>query len=276
MRFINNSSGASATCYPKNWFCNTVYRVGLYAKKNLPAGTELFFHYGYQEEKTKNFKEPGAKLPTTNKGKKPDNNGKLIAVKSNSKTTLPSSSSNRRQSSLGSRSLSRRGEKQRTTSKSTNSAGPLQRARKSAPNASFAGPIRALHRSRVRTSDGMDLDEQFISTANEDVLDTSRAPSTDSRVLADLQEVQDPSPDDDYVPEEDHAMNEFGFPDSDEEMDMDDAGEASETLRGRRRERRGGASSVVVVRRGGARSGAGRKRKQTVSSDNDDDDDDWR
>ncbi|KAF2691905.1 SET domain-containing protein, partial [Lentithecium fluviatile CBS 122367] len=44
-RFINNSSTTSANCSAENRFCNTVHRLGLFAKKNMKAGTELFFNY---------------------------------------------------------------------------------------------------------------------------------------------------------------------------------------------------------------------------------------
>jgi hypothetical protein len=43
-------------------FCNTVFRVALYANTDIKAGTELFFNYNYPEEMTKYFKQPKGKV----------------------------------------------------------------------------------------------------------------------------------------------------------------------------------------------------------------------
>jgi hypothetical protein len=43
-------------------FCNTVFRVALYAATDIKAGKELFFNYNYPEEMTKNFKQPKGKV----------------------------------------------------------------------------------------------------------------------------------------------------------------------------------------------------------------------
>ncbi|KAF2834304.1 SET domain-containing protein [Patellaria atrata CBS 101060] len=46
-RFINNSKKEDTiNCYPKVLLCNTEARIGLFAKKDLQAGEELFFDYG--------------------------------------------------------------------------------------------------------------------------------------------------------------------------------------------------------------------------------------
>ena len=50
-RFINNADKKFSNCTPKILLCNTVLRTGLFASKNLKAGTELFFDYYYPEEK---------------------------------------------------------------------------------------------------------------------------------------------------------------------------------------------------------------------------------
>ncbi|KAF2738453.1 hypothetical protein EJ04DRAFT_459454 [Polyplosphaeria fusca] len=60
LRFINDAPPAIANLYPKIVYCNGIVRIGLFAKKNLPTGTELFFHYRYPEEVVKNFAIPGA------------------------------------------------------------------------------------------------------------------------------------------------------------------------------------------------------------------------
>lgn len=58
MRFINNSERASnINVYAQTMLCNGVQRIGLFAKRNLVAGEEMFFRYGYPESVTKHFWE---------------------------------------------------------------------------------------------------------------------------------------------------------------------------------------------------------------------------
>ena len=58
MRFINNSERPSTiNVYPQPMLCNGVQRIGLFAKRNLLAGEEMFFRYGYPESVTKHFWE---------------------------------------------------------------------------------------------------------------------------------------------------------------------------------------------------------------------------
>jgi len=68
MRFINNSK-KHINCYPRKVLCNTVQRIGMYAKRDLVSGEELFFDYGYPDAVTKNFWDKGEpKLPTGGPG----------------------------------------------------------------------------------------------------------------------------------------------------------------------------------------------------------------
>jgi hypothetical protein len=58
MRFINNSERPSTiNVYAQTMLCNGVQRIGLFAKRNLVAGEEMFFRYGYPESVTKHFWE---------------------------------------------------------------------------------------------------------------------------------------------------------------------------------------------------------------------------
>jgi SET domain/CXC domain len=58
MRFINNSERPSTiNVYAQPMLCNGVQRIGLFAKRNLVAGEEMFFRYGYPESVTKHFWE---------------------------------------------------------------------------------------------------------------------------------------------------------------------------------------------------------------------------
>lgn len=46
-RFINNSGlDKTINVYPKVMLCNTVTRIGMYAKRDIKVGEELFFNYG--------------------------------------------------------------------------------------------------------------------------------------------------------------------------------------------------------------------------------------
>ena len=57
-RFINNSSVAkNINVLSKKLLCNGVIRIMLYAARDITAGEELFYDYGYDKEVRKNFKE---------------------------------------------------------------------------------------------------------------------------------------------------------------------------------------------------------------------------
>jgi hypothetical protein len=58
-RFINDAKKALTNCEAKVLLCNSVARIGLFAKVDIKAGTELFFHYGYPAEMTKYYVQPG-------------------------------------------------------------------------------------------------------------------------------------------------------------------------------------------------------------------------
>jgi hypothetical protein len=69
-RFINNSSKeGTINCYAKPMLANTVTRIGMYAKRDIGIGEELFFNYGYPPEAMQNFWEKGEKPPASSKPK---------------------------------------------------------------------------------------------------------------------------------------------------------------------------------------------------------------
>ena len=58
MRFLNNSNRpGTINVYAKTMLCNMVQRIGLFAKKDISAGEELFFNYGYPISVTRHFWE---------------------------------------------------------------------------------------------------------------------------------------------------------------------------------------------------------------------------
>lgn len=75
LRFINNADDDHANCVPRVVFCNSVFRIALFAKVDIKAGMELFFNYNYSPEITAGFKQP-----------------QLVAVKTKKPTAKPKSS----------------------------------------------------------------------------------------------------------------------------------------------------------------------------------------
>ncbi|KAI9660389.1 MAG: hypothetical protein M1821_009739 [Bathelium mastoideum] len=62
MRFINNSEQEETmNCYAQTMLCNSVTRIGMYARRDIAVGEELFFNYGYPKTITKHFWEKGEK-----------------------------------------------------------------------------------------------------------------------------------------------------------------------------------------------------------------------
>jgi hypothetical protein len=48
IRFINNADAdENRNCYPRQSLTDGVIRLGLYARRDLIPGEELFFHYGW-------------------------------------------------------------------------------------------------------------------------------------------------------------------------------------------------------------------------------------
>ena len=47
MRFINDQDERQANIAARVVLCNMVTRIGMFAKRDIPIGDELFFDYGY-------------------------------------------------------------------------------------------------------------------------------------------------------------------------------------------------------------------------------------
>lgn len=72
-------------------FCNTVFRVALYANTDIKAGTEFFFNYNYPEEMTKNFKQPKGKAVAVKQTTKVTSKRELLRAPSKSDAVLSNS-----------------------------------------------------------------------------------------------------------------------------------------------------------------------------------------
>lgn len=67
MRFPNHSGDrATINMYCKTKFCNGTWRVGFWASRTIQPGEELFFNYGYPEDHTRDFWEPGQNKGSSN------------------------------------------------------------------------------------------------------------------------------------------------------------------------------------------------------------------
>ncbi len=77
MRFMNNSQREEyINVEAKSLFCSGVVRIGLFARRDIRAGAELLWKYGYSAELVKFFWEPGEK-PTTDRALIPYSNERL-------------------------------------------------------------------------------------------------------------------------------------------------------------------------------------------------------
>ena len=77
MRFMNNSQREEyINVEAKSLFCGGVVRIGLFAKRDIKAGAELLWKYGYSAELVKFFWEPGEK-PATARALIPYSNERL-------------------------------------------------------------------------------------------------------------------------------------------------------------------------------------------------------
>ena len=276
--------------------CNTVVRIGMYAKRDLKVGEELFFNYGYPKEATKGFWEKGQSNSTAYNRKPP---AQAVTVKSKKdkfastsltaasasatttlkKTSVPTSrlTSAAHQPKAGDarprkkgvaaprpvRSIQeRRAQTARARAVRLNA---LQASRSSNPAASISRPKR---------------DRGCSSTVGEEQASMDGAARRSNEEGDEDDDEDEESEDEEYVEEEE--IDEFDVPVSDEdaeggadddedeseESDFDEEGDDVGRL-GRRGSMREGSNtrtrskSKSSGRRGGARIGAGRKRKRS-------------
>ncbi|CAO2657552.1 Nn.00g036780.m01.CDS01 [Neocucurbitaria sp. VM-36] len=278
MRFINNADRRFTNCYAKNLFCNTVFRLALYASTNIKAGTELYFDYNYPKETTRDFKQPKGKVVAvkdTVKQTKPKGQGK------SSDTSFHKSSTS---SSLGQQSeindyrievLKRaRAEKARKREARLAEQVSEEPAPSHRPGRQQARKTAHTHRSnQPQQVRGVKTVRRSASRNNSNTSKT-RTEADESNLEAGVsaQVVQDTDDDDDDFILQEPQVDDYDLALSDNEDHTIEDSE-SDTI-GRNRGGQGKRLSmapVVAVKKkmGGARPGAGRKRKRPVVVDSD-------
>ncbi|KAL6712503.1 hypothetical protein ACN47E_000380 [Coniothyrium glycines] len=271
LRFINNADDAHSNCSPKVVFCNTVFRIALYAKVDIKAGAELFFNYNYDPKITAGFKQPQL-VAVKEKVKKPNAKSRidvpLAAHSEVDRSKIIAAAAKARAAKAEKRA---RLQAELTVQSHPNSAPPQSgstRARKSTTataNTRVPSRVSRLWRSHrassLDSSHASDTPVEAEMTDNEKMISkqhATQAPAS-SRIIQETD-----SEDHDFMPGNTQE-------ESQEAAIVEDHGPVIEDSEGERPRRRPGRHqrhlpTVVAVRdRGGARVGAGRtKRKRPV------------
>jgi hypothetical protein len=257
-------------------FCNTVFRVALYASVDIKAGTELFFHYNYPEDMTKNFKQPKGKVVAVKQTVKAPIKVKPKRAMSCSSTNDPTPDSEvvskdrpwirealaKARAAKAAKRAAMLAEKAALTDKAlpttsnTHIGNVFKQARKSA-----SGP-QADNRGRSKRARELDMGDESngsrsASRADDDA--NRRKKTTPAHIVQDTDEE-----------EEEHADNKLVFDaEGQGHTPVAEEGTSSAGLRrtGRSQSRTLKSAPVVAVKKlksnmGGARPGAGRKRKR--------------
>ncbi|KAH8723998.1 hypothetical protein GQ44DRAFT_760707 [Phaeosphaeriaceae sp. PMI808] len=226
LRFINNANPDRSNCYPKVLFCNTVFRIALFANSDIKAGTELFFHYNYPAEMTKHFKQPkgrvvAVKQPVTQPSRPKQ---KRVSSPSPSRVAERPYQANileRARAAKAAKRAAMLAERDLQTTLNSNSNGPL-RAQKSVPI--LQSQRQASSNSRLQGRPGvvqdLDIEESFTSeSAIQDEIAFNTAEdsttellgmSTPSPVIQDTDEEDELFPEGlrgDVIPSDDRAVN---------------------------------------------------------------------
>lgn len=283
LRFINNAKQNLSNCNAQVVFCNTVFRVALYANTDIKAGTEFFFHYNYPEHMTKNFKQPKGKVVAVKQVVKQPNKVKTKRVFSRASTNndpTPSSAESyvekekpdrpwirealaKARAAKAAKRAAMLAEKDLQISATAIPATVLRRARKSASGASKSQPSKDSD-SRGRSARIQDSGSRRGSNASESA--TTRTRSRPALV------VQDTDDKDEENTAQDTQAGAQGSEAGEDELDLDAEDSVSSALprrAGNPRGRMAKSAPVVAVKKvkkkmGGARPGAGRKRKRPL------------
>ncbi|KAF1838737.1 hypothetical protein BDW02DRAFT_336506 [Decorospora gaudefroyi] len=289
LRFINNADDKYTNCCPKNLFCDTVFRIALFATVDIKAGTELFFNYNYPKEKTAQFKQPNGKVvavkqQTKHKAKRNESLTSTQPIADRSKVLAATAKA--RAAKALKRAAMQEAEAAQGSSSTRRLSGPLQirKTATSKPGRKIARkstkPIARKSVARKdRVTDPVASDSDMDRKAKEDPEDIPR--STEAQNTKSTQStlfVPDSEEDDDEFVL-DNAQDDEGREVSTSDSEDTAAEDLSETTsRGskssRLRRKASGGASLVVVKRitkktSGARPAADRMRKGriVVSSD---------
>lgn len=278
LRFINNANAIHCNCASKVVFCNTVFRVALYAVMNIKAGSELFFNYNYPEEMTRNFKQPKGKIVAVKQVVKQPKKGKMKRAPSSINSIMSSTGeyvdkperpgmrealAKARAAKAAKRALKLAEDGLQTHTTTAESRRPNQ-ARKAA-----SGP------SSFRMSMDPDVGGRSVRERDSSAREGSNASRSRAETRANsgtpalvIQETDDEDEDTNGGAEaSDPEVSEAGEDDSAEE-DGSHASDAAPERAGAARPRMRKSALVAVKEvkkaRGGARPGAGRKRKRPL------------
>ncbi|KAG9187712.1 histone-lysine N-methyltransferase EZH2 [Alternaria panax] len=279
LRFINNADDKYTNCSPKNLLCNTVFRIALFATRDVKAGTELYFNYNYPKEKTAQFKQPNAKVvavkQTKHKTKKRESLTSSQPIEDRSR--ILAATAKAREAKAAKRAAAQAmlgaGDVQTTTRRRS---GTLK-ARKAATSEPGRKRVRKPTHKALGRNESTNTDTDTGVDAEAEASDPGIPVVIESQSTQISQYVQDTDEEDDeYVlnMQEDEEEEHVAEPVSDYEKTVaPDLGMAMRTRRGTGRpwKRNSDVAPAVAVKTkktkakmGGARPGAGRKRKRPV------------
>jgi histone-lysine N-methyltransferase EZH2 len=286
LRFINNADDKYTNCGPKNLLCNTVFRIALFATRDMKAGTELYFNYNYPKEKTAQFKQPNAKIVAV----------KQTKPKTKQRESLTSSQPIEDRSRILAATAKARAAKaaKRAAAQAMLEAGDVQtatrrrsgtlKARKAATSEPGVKRVRKPTRKALSRNESTNTDTDTGVDAQAEASNPEILLVTESQSNQTSQYVQDTDEEgDEYIlpnTHEDEEEEVVAEPVSNnDDTVVPDAGRSTRSRRGPGRPRKRGSDVVPVVavkskktkaKMGGARPGAGRKRKRPIIANSDD------
>ncbi|RYO70162.1 hypothetical protein AA0113_g3344 [Alternaria arborescens] len=285
LRFINNADDKYTNCSPKNLLCNTVFRIALFATRDIKAGTELYFNYNYPKEKTAQFKQPNAKAvavkQTKQKTKKRQSLTSSQPIEDRSRVLAATAKA--REAKAAKRAAAQAMLESSDAQAATKRHSGTLKARKAATGEPGRKIAKKSMREALSRDDSTYTDTDTGVDAEAEASDPEIPAVIESQSTQTSQYVQDTEEDnDEYVltTQEDDEEEDVTEPASDNEQAIvPDRGVATRTRRGpgRPRKRISDLAPVIAVKdkktkakMGGARPGAGRKRKRPIVTNSDD------
>ncbi|CAN9238892.1 unnamed protein product [Alternaria alternata] len=285
LRFINNADDKYTNCSPKNLLCNTVFRIALFATRDIKAGTELYFNYNYPKEKTAQFKQPNAKAvavkQTKQKTKKRQSLTSSQPIEDRSRVLAATAKA--REAKAAKRAAAQAMLESSDAQAATKRHSGTLKARKAATGEPGRKIAKESMREALSRNDSTYTDTDTGVDAEAEASDPEIPAVIESQSTQTSQYVQDTEEDNDkYVltTQEDDEEEDVTEPASDDEQAIvPDRGVGTRTRRGlgRPRKRISDLAPVIAVKdkktktkMGGARPGAGRKRKRPIITNSDD------